>query len=522
MTRKVLTLFLVLGLLVTPMAVSAAVWQDEPRFVTYVPNDTLSPGQTNQLVVLLQNNPEDADDVALPANNTTVTVTSGDTPFTVLSGTTYLGQVGNEQVRNVSARIRVPKATPSGTYRIPLQVKYSYDDDQNTESNGDDVQREVERTVYATVRVEERPRFVVNRTSSDVGVGGTGTVSVTVTNVGEENASNAAVSLQSGVPDITFNGAQSTRRFVGDWDAGETKTLRYEARVRSSAESRSYALNAAVSYEDSNGQSGRSSDLTIGVRPTPKGTFGLRDVRSTLRVGEEGTVSGTIVNGGETPLRNAVLLFGNTSPTITPVETEYAVGTIRPGERTNFTFDVEVSSDAEAGPRQFDTRLRYRNGGGDLITSDQKDVRVGVGRNTPEFDVQPVNATLSTGGNGELRLRVTNNRDRPLSDISAKVYAESPLTASDSEAFIERLEPGQTKTVTFGVSAGGDAMAKTYPLKLDFQYDNAEGETHMSDTYQVPVQVDTEEGGSLPIPLVVGAVVLLGLVIGGYLYTRRE
>ncbi len=516
MTRKALTVLLILGLLVSPTAVAGINDVDDPRIVTYVPSDTLTPGQTNRLTVLLQNVPEDADDYVYTAKDTRVTVKSGDTPFTVLSGTQVVGPLGNRSMANVSAQVRVPEGTPAGTYKIPLRLEYHFND------AGDPFEEEVTETVYATVRVEERPRFVVNETSSDVGVGGTGTISVTMTNVGEENASNAAVNLQSGVPDITFNGAQSTKRFVGSWDAGETKTIEYEARVRSSAESRSYAFSAAVSYEDEEGQPGQSSDLTVGVRPTPDGSFGIRNVQSTLRVGDEGTVSGTIVNGGEVPLRNAVLLFGNTSPTVTPIETEYAVGTVRPGERANFTFDVEVSSDAEPGPRQFDMRLRYRNAGDDLITSGQKDVRVQVGKDTPEFDVQPVNATLSAGGNGELELQITNNRDQPLSDISAKVYAESPLTASDSEAFVDRLGPGETANLTFGVSAGGEALEKTYPLKVDFQYDNAEGETRISDTYQVPVQVDTGNGGSLPLPLIVAAVVLLGLVVGGYLYTRRE
>ena len=520
MARKALTVLLILGLLASPMTASAIV--QDPEFTTYVPNDTLAPGQTNQLTILLHNKPEEPDDYRVPANATTATVKSGDTPFTVLTGTTYLGSIRNGEIRNLTTRIKVPQGVPSGTYRIPIQVEYTFAD-ENSRGNRVD-QEERETTVYATVRVADRPRFVVNQTTSNVGVGGTGTVSVTVTNVGEQNVTNAAMSLQSSVSDITFNGAQSTRRFVGDWDVGETKTLEYEAHVRSSADARSYALNAAVSYEGPNGQPGQSSDITVGVRPTPKGSFGLTDVQSTLRVGEEGTVTGTIVNGGEVPLRNAVLLFGNTSPTITPVETEYAVGTIQPGASANFSFDVEVSSDAEPGPRQFDMRLRYRNGGDDLITSGQKDVRVQVREETPEFQVQPVNATLSTGSDGQLQLQVTNNRDRPMSDISAKVYPEEPLTSTDSEAFIERLGPGETKTVTFSVSAGSDASEKTYPLKLDFQYDTAQGETRISDTYKIPVQVSSQDGSGLPLslPLILGVVVLLGVLVGGYLYTRRE
>ena len=520
MLRKVLTLLLILGLLATPMTANAVM--DDPRFVTYVPNETLTPGQTNQLAVLIQNIPEDADDVSLQANNTTVRVESGGTPFTVMSGTTYIGRMGHNQIRNVTARVRVPDGTPAGTYRIPLRIEYSYLDENDPGTRADDRQREVETTVYATVRVEERPRFAVEETASNVGVGGTGEVTVTVTNVGEENVSNAAVSLQSNVPDVTFNGAQSTRRFVGNWDAGETKTLTYKVRAASSAEPRSYALTGTVSYENENGVQGQSNELTVGVQPSPKGSFAIRDVQSTLRVGEEGEVSGTVLNTGDSPIRNAVVVFGNTSPTVTPVETEYAVGTIQPGQRANFSFDTEVSSDAEPGPRQFDMRLRYRSPDDDLITSDQKDVRVQVRQETPEFDVQPVNATLSTGSDGEFQLRVTNTRDQPLTDISAKIYAEEPLSTSDSEAFVKRLGPGEAKTVSFGLSASGSALEKTYPLKLDFQYDNAQGETKISDTYQVPVQVTNESNGSLSLPLVLGAALLVGLVVAGYLYVRRD
>ena len=518
MSRKVLTLLLILGLLTAPLTASAAV--DDPRFETFVPNETLTPGQVNQLTVLVQNTPDDADDVVTPANNVRMTVKSGDTPFTVLTGTQLVGRMGNNAVTNVTARVRVPNSVPAGTYRIPIEVSYTFAEEEN---DGERIfQKERTTTVYATVRVEDRPRFVVEQTESNVGVGGTGEVTVTVTNVGEENVSNAAMNLQSNVPDLTFNGAKSTSRFVGNWDAGETKTLTYNVRASSSAEPRSYAFTGTVSYENENGVRGQSSDLTVGVRPSPKGSFAIRDVQSTLRVGEEGAVSGTVVNTGNSPIRNAVVVFGNTSPTVTPVETEYAIGTIQPGERANFSFDTEVSSDAEPGPRQFDMRLRYRNPDDDLITSDQKDVRVQVGEETPEFNVQPVNATLSTGSNGEFKLRVTNTRDQPLSDISAKIYAEAPLSTSDSEAFIERLGPGETKTVSFGLSAGGSALEKTYPLKLDFQYDNAQGETKMSDTYQVPVQVTNEGNGSLSLPLILGGVLLVGLVVAGYLYVRRD
>ena len=72
---------------------------------------------------------------------------------------------------------------------------------------------------------------------------------------------------------------------------------------------------------------------------------------------------------------------------------------------------------------------------------------------------------------------------------------ETLLTSSDDEAFIDRLESGETETITFAISAGGSALSKSYPVSLDFQYDDADGDTLLSDTYQVPVTVEEPEGG---------------------------
>ena len=73
----------------------------------------------------------------------------------------------------------------------------------------------------------------------------------------------------------------------------------------------------------------------------------------------------------------------------------------------------------------------------------------------------------------------------------------------------------------FQLSADGGATQKTYPVKMDFQYDD-EGDTIVSDTYQIPVDVTGASGG-LPTTLIaLVVVVLLGGGIGGGLYYRRQ
>ncbi|MDY6818310.1 MAG: sialidase, partial [Halobacteriales archaeon] len=107
-------------------------------------------------------------------------------------------------------------------------------------------------------------------------------------------------------------------------------------------------------------------------------------------------------------------------------------------------------------------------------------------------------------------------------DVSAKLFADDPISSDDDEAFIDELEPGESAEITFGVSAGGGAMDKRYPVSLDFQYDDADGDTLLSDTYQVPVDVNRSTDGGPPIVPLVIVIALALLIGGGFLYYRRR
>jgi hypothetical protein len=71
------------------------------------------------------------------------------------------------------------------------------------------------------------------------------------------------------------------------------------------------------------------------------------------------------------------------------------------------------------------------------------------------------------------------------------------------------------------VSAASAATPRTYPLQLDFRYDDESGTSKISDTYRTAIVVTDAEEGGIPWLLVVGAVVLV-VVVGGALYWRRR
>jgi hypothetical protein len=113
-------------------------------------------------------------------------------------------------------------------------------------------------------------------------------------------------------------------------------------------------------------------------------------------------------------------------------------------------------------------------------------------------------------------VEVPNTGDEPVRDISGKLFADDPVTAVDDEAYVPALAPGESATLSFEVEAGGDAMPKAYPLSVDLQYDDAEGDTEVTDSRQVALTVAEQSsgggGGGLPITLLggVGALALVG------------
>ncbi|WP_284013451.1 COG1361 S-layer family protein [Halobaculum litoreum] len=485
---------------------------EDPRFETDVSEPVVTPGTTQQLTIELTNEAADYDDSVEPAYDVRATVQDA-SGIEVLSGTREIGRMGNGATRAVTVSIDVPADIAGGTHRIPVLVEYRDEDDR------DEV---VSRTVYATVRVQDRARFAVESVEAAAPVGGSGAVDVTIRNVGEEPATNAVLAFQSANSDLTFGQSATARRFVGGLAPNETRTVTVDATLSETAETREYAVDATVEYETVDGASAASRTLSFGVTPLPEQTFDVEGLESTLRVGEEGQLTGTVTNTGEQTVTNAVVLFETSNPNVSPLEPEVAIGSLEPGASAEFAFDIEVSDAAEAGPRQFTLRVQYRDPEGTQRTGDPIDAPAAVAEERDEFAVSVVNGSLEAGGGGTLTLEVTNNRETAVREVSAKLFLDAPLSSSDDEGYIDELAPGETKEVTFDLSMAGSAIVgKKYPASVDFRYETSEGDTLISDTYRVPVRAIAASGGGFPLGLIgVVALVVVGLV--GAVYVRRN
>jgi len=506
-SRSTFVIVLAVALAFAPMTGAAA--YEDPRFETNTPEPTLVPGATQTLSVQVVNDAEDYEDTAEVARDANLTLRSVD-GIDVKTGKQFVGPLRNEERRTFSFRVDVAANVASGAHELPLEIGYRHDNEWKT------------KTVDVEVRVDDRARFEVTGSESDTQIGATGPVSLTVRNTGNEAVSDATVSLASQAPSVRFGSAGSATRFVGSWAPGEERTVTFDASVGPDAEQREYALSATVAYEDSDGAPGQSTSLSLGVTPRAEQSFSVSDVGSDIRVGAEGNVTATVTNDGPDAVRNLAINLRTNNPNLHPLETEFAVGSLAAGESVDLSYPVEVSSAGSAGPRQvsfvgsYETADDAEAGQTDSLTG-----QVSVAPARDVFDVTAVNNSFAAGSGGQLELEVTNNADHAVSDVNAQLFVSSPLSTSDDEAFIADLGPGETKQIVFSVSASGSATAKDYPVSTDFQYTEPDGDTKLSDSYQLAVGVTESESGGTPTGLILGAVALVIVLLGGVWYWRR-
>lgn len=550
-TRGVVVVLLILSVMVSGVALAQA--EGRPAFEAYAPDNTVSPGEGTSLSVTFENEGEittegdgSEEAVVTEARGVTAELESGDAPISVSTGTTRLGSIQGEAARTQNFDVTVDGDADPGTYEVPIELTYTYTPE--IDDDGDEAD-EVTTTETVTVDlvVDEGSQFEIEGATSDVVVGGSGDSTIDITNTGPDDASEAVVTLDA--PDSNLDiVSQSDQIYVGDWAAGETQAIDFVTELSDDALAQDYTIHATVEYLDESDNEQTSRELRTGISTNGGQTFAVDDVESDLYVGEDGRVTGQVTNEGPYEAENVVLLLGDgggdgealdvigslggsdpgvgLGENVDARESQASLGTLASGESATFEFPLAVSSEAEPGPREVEVTTRYRNTAGDVRTSDTIDMTVdiaderdvfGVGLNETDADTDAgtdaegtTEGTFDPGTTETLEIAVTNDYDQTLTNVRAQTFVDDPLTIADGEVFIPELEPGETTVLEFDVEIADGADPQTYPVEMDFQYDDEENSGQLSETYRVPVTVaEPEDDGLGWLLVIVGVVALL-------------
>ena len=510
-----------------PVRPQTAVVRGRPDLEVMLPDSTVTPGQTNELTLQIANDgtlnfgSAANRQIVTTARNVRVEADADGTPLTVDTDMQGIGSVTTDQPREFQVAVDVPESVEAGTYDLDVEVRYSYRSFQGGEPIGSSA-NERTRTITETVEVEvkDEARFDIVEAQTDAQVGDSGTLEAVIENTGSEPAIDADVTLEA-AGDLRFSGAQTSTTRISRLEPGERATVAYDVTVAPDSAVRQYSLGGQVEFEDPEGITRVDEAISLGVTPQPEQTFRIESGETTLRVGEDGDLRGTVSNEGPAPARNVVVVYESQSPNVIPIETEVAVGSLETGESAEFTLPVEIGGEAKPVDRVADVAVRYRNDENELRRYEDVEIAYEVGEERDDFGVEVVDREVTAGSTTTFDIVVTNNLDEPVSDIEARLFADSPLDSPEDEGFAESLAPGESTNMTFTLSAEGGATAKTYPVSMDFRYDDGDGDSTLSDTTRVAVRVVQSEGG-FPFGIVLGVVAALTVVGGAAYYRQRE
>lgn len=539
--NRALTLVFVAALAASlPLATSVAA-SDEPTLEVYLADNIVEPGEETSVQLEIRNEAspyEDDGDVGeapdTEARDVTVSLDGADTPIEVKTAETPTRTMSAQALLSEEFVIAIDETAEAGTYELEATIEYTFGEDESRTE-----------TVPVEVVIEEQARFDTRDVTSDLVVGDRGVVTLELENTGVENASDAVVQFDSPDPNVqtvdpTTDESElqtaGSEGYVGTWEVNETTTVRAAMDVDPDAVARTYPVSATVDFRDEAGVKQSSRELRVGAKAVSKQRFTVDEVEPDLHVGEDGTIEGTILNEGPNPVESAVIVVDDGEDSIVPdIEaglgsgsnvyprrTQYALDDLEPGESKPFAFRVGVGSEAEPGPQVMEVDVRYRNVHDDIRTTDDPiDVPLDIKPERDEFDVEILNGTQAIGDSQDVSLRVTNTKDETLTDVEAKLYTNAPLDNHDDEGFIPALDPGESATVTFEVEVEDGATPQTYPLRVDFRYDDQRSNSQLSDTYRIPLDVVEPDGRFSALAIVIAAGILGALAAVGWRFRDR-
>jgi hypothetical protein len=541
--RRITILAVVGLLLMAPVvpAVASSVVTGNPELQYSVADDTFQANERATLSVVASNDGNINDggigrfeNQVQTARSVQMNVREGqlDSAIDVKTGTVTAGSIGPGGTAQFDFNLEIGDAEP-GTYTVPVEVTYRhasaviYDETPSGPAEIEYVWTERTKTVDLTIRIDERAEFdVISEGTNRLFGGDTGSLAFTIKNTGSQTARNASVQLSSGGEGVFFGSPATPSRetgvFVQSLEPNETRQVSVQVGATSDVSPGEYPVNAVVSYRDENDIGQQSDTLTTGIEVRGERTFALEGLStSNFRVDEsEATITGRVVNTGPASAQNVVVRMRDHG-SVSPTNGEAAVGTLSPGESEQVSFTAAIPSEAEPGANSIGFDVEYENADGDVrTTSNPIRKTVAIDAERDRFEVTNVSTTVTPGGTAQLSAEVQYVGDDPISAVNARLFTSDPLSTSDDGAYLGQMEPGETDTATFRISATSDALPKEYASSIEVRYDEADGDTEFTDGMSIGVSVNEPEGGPPVVPIVVA--VVLVLAIGGGIWYRRR
>ena len=361
-----------------------------PELSAYISgSNEVSPGDTVQLKVIIENKGVnqfkfiqsgiiERDDLPNTAKFLTVSITPGDAPVVIKSDPQMLGDLKGSSIASAVFTTKIQSDAGSGTYNLPLILKYSYL--AEAEQYGTDTiqyyYREKNETVNLPITIRPEVKIsVLSQTVEHLNAGTEGYVILEVKNIGHENGKNAILKIARNdmSPILPTTGSM----YIGDFAVGQVVSSRFKVSVTSDAEAQTYPLDVLVNYENSEGDQITSDVETIGLPVGKKIDFNVTSTPNKVYPGQKKIITVQYTNTGGAAAYNAQARISAVDPFTSNDDTAF-LGTLAPGDTREAAFEIAVDKSATIKEYALDSEIRYRDALDNSLISDPMKVRIVV------------------------------------------------------------------------------------------------------------------------------------------------
>ncbi len=388
---RVLTLLLIVAcVLVSPAMAGTKYLSGGPSLSAAVTgtNELIS-GQTVPLQVTVQNSGlidskftqsslVDRTDLPNTAKTVSVGLGAGDAPVTIQTDPQMIGDILGGASGQAKFNVKIEADAPSGTYALPVSVKYTYL--ESAEQVGTDSlnYNYVTKNIVIPLTVTIRSEVVVsvqNVSAEQLNVGTEGYLNLTLQNTGNENGRNAVVKIvRNGASPIT---PTDSSVYIGDFAKGAVVNCRYRVAISTQAAAQTYPVDVIVAYEDHDGINRTSRLQTIGVPIGGKIDFKVSSEAPAITPGQKKVLDVQYTNIGATTVYSAQARLSAVDPFTSNDDTAY-LGDLKPGDSAIAHFEVSATKDATIKQYGLDSEIRYRDALDNSQISDTMKVPVNV------------------------------------------------------------------------------------------------------------------------------------------------
>jgi hypothetical protein len=244
-----------------------------------------------------------------------------------------------------------------------------------------------------------------------------------------------------------------------------------------------------------------------------------------LNVGTEGYLNLKIKNTGSEDGTKAVvkILRSGNSPVV-PTDSSVYIGDFPSGSTVECRYKVSVSGSAESQAYPVDVAVVYKNKDGDFVTTRTDTVGIPVGGKV-DFDVISLPAEMNPGSKRVISVEYINTGETTVYSAQGRISAVDPFTSNDDIAYLGDLGRGESVIASYEVSVDRSATIKEYGLDSEIRYRDALGNTYISDTMKVKVNVTAPAGIvsvlSNPVYLSIIVAAVIGIVYLIYRFRKK-